>query len=226
MGTLRLIGLMGTLTLDRNFPIFPILPILPISPVSLNQRDKFLVRSVPSATLGKNPDDGLCSKYCSLSGFFLGAAIDHLSQEICPEAVQIAIFVHCCYVGCADVDISHGSIFKVDTNAAIVGLDVDKGDVVLRCHGVMNTTHLNTYLAVAKERDYRHVLLATGIYDVGLQKLHLLATADHRNTRINNLDCYITAQITLIKLCLNPKILIVNNSKMCSTKMVLRLLKE
>ena len=61
-------GLMGRLTLDRNFPfvpiisifpIFPILPIVPISPVTLNQRDKFLVRSVPSATLGKNPDDGL-----------------------------------------------------------------------------------------------------------------------------------------------------------------------
>ena len=43
---------------------------------------QFVVRSVSSATLGKNSDDGLYSKYCSLLGFFLGDAIDHLSHQI------------------------------------------------------------------------------------------------------------------------------------------------
>ena len=49
----------------------------------LNQRDRFLVRRVADATLGKNPDDGLYKKYRSLSGLFLLAAADApLSREI------------------------------------------------------------------------------------------------------------------------------------------------
>ena len=49
---------------------------------TLITRNKFVVRRVPSATLGKNGDNGLYLKYCSLSEFFLGAAIDPLSQQI------------------------------------------------------------------------------------------------------------------------------------------------
>ena len=41
------------------------------APAHNNQRTKFVVRRVPSATLGKNADDGLYSKYCSLSAFFV-----------------------------------------------------------------------------------------------------------------------------------------------------------
>ena len=51
--------------------------------MTLFTRKKFLVRGVADATLGKNPDDGLYKKYCSLSGLFLLAAADApLSREI------------------------------------------------------------------------------------------------------------------------------------------------
>ena len=71
---LRLIGLMGVIgvigTIRRGYhnPIFPILPIFPIFsmplPTSISVQKlpqsahRFLVRRVPSATLGKNATDG------------------------------------------------------------------------------------------------------------------------------------------------------------------------
>ena len=56
-------------------------------------QEKFLVRRVADATLGKNPDDGLYKKYCSLSGPFLLAAADApLSREKinCQKGLDLA----------------------------------------------------------------------------------------------------------------------------------------
>ena len=50
--------------------VVSVVPILPIFPMSLPTSFSalFLARRVADATLGKNPDDGLYMKYCSLSG--------------------------------------------------------------------------------------------------------------------------------------------------------------
>ena len=63
---------------DKNTKLSILLKSAKITSLST----QFVVRSVSSATLGKNSDDGLYSKYCSLLGFFLGDAIDHLSHQI------------------------------------------------------------------------------------------------------------------------------------------------
>ena len=63
---------------DKNTKLSILLKSAKITSLST----QFVVRSVSSATLGKNSNDGLYSKYCSLLGFFLGDAIDHLSHQI------------------------------------------------------------------------------------------------------------------------------------------------
>ena len=82
--------------------------------------------------------------------------------------MKITVLIYCCDIDRAYVDVCHGSICEVHTNATLISLNVDKGDMVLRGHGMMDRAHLNTYLAVAKQRDHGHVLLATGIYNIGL----------------------------------------------------------
>ena len=50
-------GLNGPIGLNPNGPIFLIFPIFPINSTSISTT-KFVVRRVPSATLGKNATDG------------------------------------------------------------------------------------------------------------------------------------------------------------------------
>ena len=68
---------------DTRVSLLSLFSLSSLCPCPPKLARKFLVRRVADATLGKNPDDGLYKKYCSLSGSFLLAAADApLSREI------------------------------------------------------------------------------------------------------------------------------------------------
>ena len=62
-----------------------------------------------------------------------------------PQTVDIAVFVDCLDFALADAYYRFWLILKVDAYTAIIGLNIDKGDMVLRQHRVRNATHLNLY---------------------------------------------------------------------------------
>ena len=60
--------------------------------------------------------------------------------------------------------------------ATLVSLEIYPFDIVFRRHGVLRATDMNMYL-VAIDANCRHMLFLSGIYCVGHQLLHGLATA-------------------------------------------------
>ena len=115
--------------------------------------------------------------------------------------MQIAILIHGHNLLATHADLSLGLILQIDTDSSALGLDINKYDVMLLGHGVRNATHLDLELSITQLAHYGHMLLSAGIYRIGDQLLHLLATAHHLNTRIYHLLDHIAAMAALVKFC-------------------------
>ena len=85
-----------------------------------------------------------------------------------PQAVNIAVFVYCLDLAFADTYYRLRLILKVDAYTAIIGLNIDKGDMVLRQHRVRNATHLNLYSMLIKARYNRQMLLGSRLLGIRL----------------------------------------------------------
>ena len=85
-----------------------------------------------------------------------------------PQAVDIAVFVYCLDFAFADTYYRLRLILKVDAYTAIIGLNIDKGDMVLRQHRVRNATHLNLYSMLIKTRYHRQMLLGSRLLGIRL----------------------------------------------------------
>ena len=71
--------------------------------------------------------------------------VGYLLQLCLPQTVQVAVLVYSYWLAAAGADNSLWLILEVDADAAIFGLNIDKGDVVLWEHWVWYATHLNLY---------------------------------------------------------------------------------
>lgn len=71
--------------------------------------------------------------------------VGYLLQLCLPQTVQVAVLIYCHWLAAAGADNSLWLILEVDADAAIFGLNIDKGDVVLWEHWVWYATHLNLY---------------------------------------------------------------------------------
>lgn len=118
-----------------------------------------------------------------------------------PQPVQVAILIHGYDLLIAYADLGFGLILQVDADATALGLDVDKYDVVLRKHRVGYAADLDFNLSIAQILDYGHVLFAAGIYRVGDEFFHLLATAYNLDARIYDLLDYIATMTAFVKFC-------------------------
>ena len=85
-----------------------------------------------------------------------------------PQAVNIAVFVDGLDFAFADTYYRLRLILKVDADTAIIGLNIDKGDMVLRQHRVRNATHLNLYSMLIKARYNRQMLLGSRLLGIRL----------------------------------------------------------
>lgn len=85
-----------------------------------------------------------------------------------PQAVDIAVFVDGLDFALADTYYRLWLILKVDADTAIIGLNIDKGDMVLRQHRVRNATHLNLYSMLIKARYNRQMLLGSRLLGIRL----------------------------------------------------------
>ena len=85
-----------------------------------------------------------------------------------PQTVDIAVFVYCLDLAFADTYYRLRLILKVDADTAIIGLNIDKGDMVLRQHRVRNATHLNLYSMLIKARYNRQMLLGSRLLGIRL----------------------------------------------------------
>ena len=52
------------------------------TPIHLTKHTKFVVRRVPSATLGKNATDGLYLKYCSFGALIEASLMRHCHKKL------------------------------------------------------------------------------------------------------------------------------------------------
>lgn len=115
--------------------------------------------------------------------------------------MQVAILIHGYDLLITYADLRFGLVFQVDADATTLGLDVDKYDVVFRKHRVGYAADLDFNLPIAQILDYGHVLFAAGIYRVGDELFHLLATANNLDARIYDLFDYIATMTALVKFC-------------------------
>ena len=85
-----------------------------------------------------------------------------------PQAVDIAVFVYGLDFAFTDTYYRLRLILKVDADTAIIGLNIDKGDMVLWQHRVRNATHLNLYSMLIKARYNRQMLLGSRLLGIRL----------------------------------------------------------
>ena len=93
--------------------------------------------------------------------------------------MQVAVLIDRSNSLLANIYHRYGLILEVYTDATALSLHIDECDVVRLLHGVVYTAHLNLNAAIAEVSDYWNMLLATRIYSVGNELLHLLAAAYH-----------------------------------------------
>lgn len=102
-----------------------------------------------------------------------------------PKTVKIAVFIDCQGFSVASADQSLWSVFKIDTNAAILCFNINEGNMMLRQHRMRFTSDLDLDLASVKTGYNRNMLFLAGICCARNQFLHLLTAAYDRNFRIN-----------------------------------------
>ena len=85
-----------------------------------------------------------------------------------PQAVDIAVFVDGLDFAFANTYYRLRLILKVDAGTAIIGLNIDKSDMVLWQHWVRNATHLNLYSMLIKTRYNRQMLLGSRLLGIRL----------------------------------------------------------
>ena len=83
-----------------------------------------------------------------------------LLQLRLPQTVQVAVLVHRDRLVGAYADDSLGFVGQIDTNTTLLGLDIDKADVVLRQHRVCHATYL--YLDVTIIYTGYHIKVEVG----------------------------------------------------------------
>lgn len=118
-----------------------------------------------------------------------------------PESMKIAILVYGNGLIIANEYLGRRRLRKVYTYAATLCLYIYEGYVVLVGHRMWNATNVYSEATIAKKRNHGHMLLATGIYRIGDELLHLLSTTYHGDFRVHNLMYHISASIALIKFC-------------------------
>ena len=114
--------------------------------------------------------------------------------------MEVAVFIDCHGLATADANLGYGFLFEVDLHATVLKLYIDKGDVVLGEHRVLNATHLNTQFAVVNLLHNGKVFLYTCLYGAGDKFGHLLATTEGGYAAINGLDNYVATVVAFIKL--------------------------
>ena len=114
--------------------------------------------------------------------------------------MQVAILIHGDRFRRAGADDRLGLVAQIDADTAIFGLDVDERDVVLGQHRMRRTTHLDLDRAVVDAGNNGQMLLDARLDGIRYELLHLLATTNNRDFRINDFLDHIAAMAALIKL--------------------------
>lgn len=118
-----------------------------------------------------------------------------------PHPVEVAILVHGDGLGIADTDYGFGLalVGKVYTDAAILGLYIDEGDVMVFSHRMSHAAYLYLDMTIIDTGHYWEVLLYAGINGVDGEFLHLLSAANHGNLRVYYLLDYIATMFAFEK---------------------------
>ena len=114
--------------------------------------------------------------------------------------MDIAVLVDCNGLATAYAYLCYGFLLEVDAQTAILKLYVDKRDVVLGEHRVLDAAYLDAKLAIVDSLHYGEVFLLTALLCVGHQLGHLLATAEGGYATVNCLYYYIATMVAFIKL--------------------------
>ena len=123
-----------------------------------------------------------------------------LLQRCLPQPVKVAILIHGNRTRRAGADDGLGLIAQIDTDTAILRLDIDECDVVLGQHRVRHATHFDFDRAVVNSGNDGQVLLDARLDGIGHELLHLLATTNNGDIRIDDLLDHIAAMAALKKL--------------------------
>ena len=103
-----------------------------------------------------------------------------------------------------------GSRRAQGADAAILGLDIDEGDVMLWQHWVCHATNLNLDVVVVNLRNNGNVLLKACVNRARLKQGHFLSAAHHRNACIVYHTNDIAAMLTYIEFVLTHNIILQN----------------
>ena len=98
-----------------------------------------------------------------------------------PETVDIAVLIYGNRPRGSYTDNRFRLILQINSDAAMLCLDIYKHDMVLRRHRMGRTAYIDLYPAVVQPRNNRDMLFAAGVYSVRGEFLHLFATAYNRN---------------------------------------------
>jgi hypothetical protein len=95
--------------------------------------------------------------------------------------VEVAILVDCDRLRVTSAEYRLRFIGQIDAVTTILGLYVDKADVVLRQHWMSHATHLNLNMTVVNLCNNGNVLLVACINRIRNQLLHRYATTYNRD---------------------------------------------
>ena len=139
--------------------------------------------------LGDNRRGRRCSDFRNLNNLCL------------PESVDVAVFVDCHRLSRTCTYYSFRNIIEIDAYATVLQLHIYKYYVVLRSHGVRNTSDINPDLAVIYAGDNRQMLFAARILCSRDKLLHLLSAAYNRYFRIVELHDHVAAMAAFVEFC-------------------------
>ena len=113
--------------------------------------------------------------------------------------MEVAVFIDSHGFATADAHLCYWFVFEVYLHATVLKLYIDKSDVVLGEHRVLNATHLNTQFAVVDFLHNGEVFLYACLYGAGDEFGHLLATAEGGYAAINGIDDYVATVVAFIE---------------------------
>ena len=94
--------------------------------------------------------------------------------------MNVAVFIHCDNFARACADLRFRLVLKVYHDPAGLCLHIDECYVMLRQHGVCDTSDLNLYSTVINALDIRNMLFPASLRCIRYKFLHLLTAAYYR----------------------------------------------